>query len=318
MKTFNNQVSTSELFLAGLEIVIPSGSRSTDDISTNVGMSKVTAAKSPLLPVVPRGTFKCLETFRKNAQSKLKCLGTAFNGSVVVSSAKVAAYKNVISNIESEFNMLKQHILDNYDGLIAKLYDEEDVATHDILNQLVWSKSQLERRISLKVFPLIKLTGQSQEDNDAIGKIVEQSSFADIAHASSKVYKNSFKGKSKLLARGIPQLHSLSKLVKTRTSTAPGLLNICTTFDQILAGLPKEGSVEGQQFNELTRWVAVLSSEDLLIDHAEDKVRFDVDAFDVFTPVVKAKEAPAPKVVNTTPVVKQPKAKPAPQSMFDF
>lgn len=256
--------------------------------------------------------------------------GVKYGDLYVVPKGKVKEIQAKLEAIYQKWHDEVTKLVNRYDAVLAAhIADNQDIAS--LIKKYALDKQKFANRFVLVYQKPLAINPVFEEDKAEIEAQVTQTLWQSIAADASALYKSSWFSGAKDSRKAVDRVSQaiwapLDRLAQKLLSLSfedEKAVGIVKTIDDLRSRLPKRGYIEGHAFEQLTKWVLIMSDEDKLRMHATGAEPFVYEPPVASAPVKEPLSSPDSSALEATPVTPTPRPTPTPiaeakPAQFDF
>lgn len=262
----------------------------------------------------PEG-LKIFQKLKRRAERKALDMGVRFLNGAAVPVERLQGLATEIEAIKVEFEEAREVFLSEYDKAVenwlAQFPDWKEV-----LQRAVLPRQVVAGRLSFdfQVFH-IQEAAEDKGGVDRVTKGLGGQLLKEIAQDARVLLEKSYLGREKVTQKAINPIREMLAKMDGLAFVSPVAPPVIRRIKATLDTLPKQGPVEGSQFNALVGLLFILSSEEQMIEHAEKVLSAQPDADETLileAPAAVAVEDEATVFVMDTVAANEPEPAAAP------
>jgi len=271
------------------------------------------------------------QALRRRAERICEASGVRFLGGYAIPEDKAKEVAADLEKVSIEFEAEKQEFLKSYASSMEEWLRTLPDRWRSMVERAIESPEYVASRISFdfQTFQVTGVEGLSKGLESAANGLGSQL-YREIAQAARQAWEASFMGRTKVSQRSLSPIKAILEKAKGLCFIEPGLAKVIIGIEQEIAGLPKEGYMEGSDFHTLVGILNTLADLDKVKLEAkpeaapQQKTAPQPEAKQPAKeenqeekPKQKAKPKPQPKKTEA-PVAEEPADNPEPESDVDM
>jgi len=237
--------------------------------------------------------LKIFQTLKRRAERKALDVGVRFLNGAAVPVDHLQTLASEIEAIKVEFEEAREVFLAEYDKAVeswlAQFPDWKDVLQRSVLPRHV-----VAGRLSFD-FQIFHIQ-EAAEDKGGVDRVTKGLGgqlLKEIAQDARVLLERSYLGRDKVTQKAINPIRKLRTKIEGLSFVSPVASPLIARIDATLSTLPKQGPVEGSQVNALIGLLFLMSSEDMMVEHAKKVLAVQPDEDELIildAPAVVAEE----------------------------
>lgn len=267
--------------------------------------------KSGTKRIFKQEKLNVFEALRQRAYRILNAVGRPYMKGVAVPLAKADELFVELDAIVAEFYREKQDFLADYDATVRQ-WIEENPQSRDLIIAGMKSATQVAGRLSAqyRVCRVVPVTDaqaeQIEKDLDQMGDDL----LRELSKKAEKLMTSVIFAREEINRRSCGELFSIRDKLASLSFLTSSALPIVQMLDDVVAGLPKTGTVTGRALSEVRTAVLLLANEALLNRFIDGDIDF-ADAQKALLPEAKpVRSEVGTSMFGTEPVQIEPARKP--------
>lgn len=244
----------------------------------------------------PEG-LKIFQTLKRRAERKALDVGVRFLNGAAVPVDRLQTLASEIEAIKVEFEEAREVFLAEYDRAVENwLVQFPD--WKEVLQRAVLPRQVVAGRLAFD-FQIFHIQEAAEDKGgvDRVAKGLGGQLLKEIAQDARVLLEKSYLGRDKVTQKAINPIRNLRAKIEGLSFVSPVAPPLIARIDATLSTLPKQGPVEGSQVNALVGLLFLMSSEDMMAEHAQKVLAGQPDEDDTIileAPAVVAEEEDAP------------------------
>ncbi|WP_435277366.1 DUF3150 domain-containing protein (plasmid) [Psychrobium sp. nBUS_13] len=261
--------------LLGAKVSSPCGESTLPNAVVSLGGQKINSeqVKSSKLQWFPRSHLKLTTKYSNSISRILNAAGVKLGEMTVVPLSKLDKVQDELNALKDKWQSEVDEVITDYDVIIAQhCLDNPDVA--HLIRAHAIPASEFKTRFKMRLLTPLALTPLNEEDDSALADELGDNLWAEIAKEASKIYSASWFNNSKPVTRVSQKIRRpINRVVDKILDLSfldESLVTVATSITDVMRQLPASGYIEGREFDNLTKWMFVMSDESKLRLHAEN------------------------------------------------